>query len=246
MARMRSPNYPGISLPQAIELVSKLHQKNRTNAVDRESAAKDIGYSGLTGRTLKLIAALSQYELIEKAGKGNIRVSKTAVDILHGLDEQIVIEAKRVAGNAPPLFQRIFARFDDGIPSENAIRSYLIQEGFTDAALTPVLKSFMETNRFLSQSTDSESYGNAGEDTQESAPIVQEKAGNTMRQPTFAAPSATAATGFANSGLDFNFSMGGLTIAGGTNSKSELEVFIDKLNALKVLLPDDDSQPSEE
>ncbi len=242
MARMRSPNYPAISLPQAIELVGKLHSKNRTNSVDRETAAKDLGYTGLNGRTLKLIAALSQYDLIDKSGKGNVKVSKIAVDIMHGLDSETIKNAIHHAGNAPPLFQRIFNRFEDGLPSQNAIKSFLIQEGFTDAAIEPVLKSFMETNDYLAQAGANDSYGQGRDFDEESPPaqsraventpvtIAAEAVGRTTKKPSFADVGA----------LDFNFTMDGLRVSGATRSPKQLQAFIDKLSALKLLLSEED------
>ena len=49
----------------------------------RDDAAKDLGYSGLTGRSLKVLGALNQYDLIENVSKGQLRVTKTAEEILH-------------------------------------------------------------------------------------------------------------------------------------------------------------------
>src|SRR5437868_1961099 len=108
MARMRSPSYPSIPLGQAIVLAGEIHSKNRTNVIDRASAARDMGYSGLTGRSLKLLGALAQFDLVSKAGKGNLKVTQTTVDILHGLDEKTQIAALRKAGAAPALFKELF------------------------------------------------------------------------------------------------------------------------------------------
>lgn len=242
MARMRSPNYPAISLPQAIDLVGKLHSKNRTNSVDRETAAKDLGYTGLNGRTLKLIAALSQYDLIDKSGKGNVKVSKTAVDIMHGLDAETIKFAVHHAGNAPPLFQRIFNRFEDGLPSQNAIKSYLIQEGFTDAAIEPVMKSFMETNDYLAQAGANDSYGQEDGFDDESLPVQSRAAENAPVSKIVESTGRMAKqTHFADVGaLDFNFTMDGLRVTGATRSPKQLQAFIDKLAALKLLLSEDD------
>ena len=149
MERSRSPNYPAIPLEQAVELVGKLHSKSRTNVIDRESAAMDMGYSGLTGRSLKILGALAQYDLVKPSGKGSLRVTPVAVDVLHGITDSDRKTALRHAGTAPRLFKSIVDRFTDGIPSENVIRSYLIQQGYADGALGPAIRSFLETNRFL-------------------------------------------------------------------------------------------------
>lgn len=166
MVRMRSPSYPSLSLKQAIELVRQIHASNRTNVIDRESAARDMGYSGITGRSLKVLAALLQFGLLSKAGKGEVKVTQTAVDILHGIEPQDRNAALLKAGTAPALFQELHERFPDGPPSENAIRSYLIQQGFADVAIGPAITAYMDTYHHLENISESESHGGADDDTQ--------------------------------------------------------------------------------
>lgn len=173
MERSRSPNYPAVPLDQAIDLISKLHSKSRTNVIDRESAAKDMGYSGLTGRSLKLLGALAQYELVKPSGKGNVRVTPIAVDILHGITDADRKTALRHAGTAPKLFKSIFDRFTDGIPSENVIRSFLIQQGYADAAIGPAIKAFLETNRYLENAGVYDGHGNDDDDESDIEPPVE-------------------------------------------------------------------------
>lgn len=165
MDRSRSPNYPAIPLEQAIDLVRQIHSKSRTNVIDRESAAKDMGYSGLTGRSIAMLGALAQYGLVARAGKGDLRVTPVAVDILHGLTEADKKTALRQAGTAPKLFKSIYDRFTDGVPSENVIRSFLIQQGYADNAISPAIKAFQHTNQFLQEAgvTDSDGVEDADE-----------------------------------------------------------------------------------
>jgi hypothetical protein len=164
MERSRSPNYPAVPLEQAIDLVAKIHTKSRTNVIDRESATKDMGYSGLTGRSVALLGALAQYGLVARAGKGDLQVTQVAVDILHGLTERDKSKALLQAGHAPKLFKSIYDRFTDGVPSENVIRSFLIQQGYADAAIGPAIKAFLQTNRYLEVSGV---YDGDGPDSQE-------------------------------------------------------------------------------
>lgn len=166
MARMRSPNYPSIALPQAIELVEKIFKADRTNVIDKDVAAEHMGYTSLNGRTLKLLGALSQYGLLDKVGKGKVRVSPTSVSILHGIDSDEKKRAIIDAASTPALFKRIRDNFDS--PSDATITSFLVREGFTDAAVGPVLKSYTDTNAFLTARGVSESHGNDDEDDPES------------------------------------------------------------------------------
>lgn len=163
MTRIRSPGYPSISLPQAIDITSKLHQHNRTNPIDREAAAKDIGYTGLTGQSAKILASLQHYGLVEKTGKGALKVSRTAVDIMMPVSQAGRKAALREAASAPELFHTLSSRFSDGVPSENALRSYLMRENFSSAAITPAVTSFLETYRFLQQEGAGESLDSTGD-----------------------------------------------------------------------------------
>lgn len=168
MTRMRSPNYPAIPLKQAIDLAGKIFKSDRANIIDKEVAAQHMGFVGLNGRTLKLLAALSQYGLLDKVGKGNVRISKTTVSILHGLNDAEKKDALAVAAASPPLFKKIRDTFDQ--PSDKTITSFLMKEGFTDSAVAPVLKSFNETNSFLAANGVSESYGDAATGVPDSDP----------------------------------------------------------------------------
>ncbi len=159
--RVRSPSYPSLPLPEAVELVRKIHEASRTNVVEREAAVKDMGYSGLTGRSGKLLATLTQYGLVEKAGKGGVRVTSLAVDILHPQNEGDQVRALREAAFQPELYAALRERFPDGVPSENALRSHLMRAGFATAAIPPTVNSFLETCRFLQQKNAYDGHGPA-------------------------------------------------------------------------------------
>lgn len=57
---VRSTSYPVLSLADAIAAVPKIEAQYRSTKVDREIAAKMIGYSGLSGPANKSLAALAQ------------------------------------------------------------------------------------------------------------------------------------------------------------------------------------------
>lgn len=237
MARMRSPNFPGLSLESAIKFVSGIYDQNRRTEIMREDAAKDLGYTGLTGRTLKILGALNQYDLIENTSKGKMRVTKTAEDILHGFPDDVKREALRKAGRAPALFQAIYDRFEGHVPGENAVRSFLFQKGFTNEGVDKALRAFLETNRYLEIAGASESYRSEPESDPESATGIDWETAE-MEVVTAPATSKGGVTFFEGGALDFNLSSTGLKVTGKTNSATELKAFIEKLKALTVLLPE--------
>ncbi|HEY5720989.1 MAG TPA: hypothetical protein VIT45_01575 [Allosphingosinicella sp.] len=249
MARMRSPSYPSISLAEAIELTRKIHEKSRTNMIDREAAAKDMGYSGITGRSLTVLAGLIQFGLLEKAGKGGVRVSRTTVDILHGLTDEIKKSALLKAGTSPALYQDIMERFPDGMPPENALRSYLIQRDFGDVAIGPAVSSFLETYRMLEDAKVFDSHGLGDEvDAESPAQVIQPE---TKMQP---AASSHTAMSIATQGIlahdtlnkiNMNI-MGGRVHVNALLNRQGIEALERKLASLKELLDDEDERTEAE
>lgn len=158
-ARLRSPNYPGTPLGQAIDLTEKLYAQERTNPIDREVAVQGMGYSGITGRSAKVLSDLLQYGLLQKAGKNEVQVSARAVEIMHPDSLESRSAALWDAAHEPELFQRIKEKFPDGSPSEVALRSYFMREGFTDAAIPAAIRAYMDTFQFLEDENVSDSHG---------------------------------------------------------------------------------------
>lgn len=183
MTRQRSPSYPSVPLNQAVDLVKKIHKSCRTNVITREDAVKEMGYSGLTGRSLKVLAALLQFGLLEKAGKGDVKVTRRAVEVLHGIEQTDRDEALLEAANAPQLFRDILERFPDGIPAESAIRSYLVKQDFLDVAIGPAINAFMETYRTVEHIRESETHGDEDDGTL-SPPEADQPGAIAHTQPT--------------------------------------------------------------
>ena len=245
MARMRSPNFPNLPLEEAVNAAKAIWDKNRKAPISREAAAKDLGYTGLTGRSMQVLGALNQYGLVEITSKGQTRITQLAEDIFVGFPEDVKRSAISVAGHTPSLFREIYDKFEGDIPGDNAIRSFLFQRGFTNEGVEKALKSFNATNRYVEINGDTESYGGAGED---GAGSPFENTGQEAKM-TFAAPQSSpvqgAVTMFGGDGpLDFSLSSSGLAVAGKTNSAKELKGFIAKLQALATLLPENSEQES--
>lgn len=163
MARQHSPSYPNMALPKAISTVQKIFDADRQAPVDRAVAAKHIGYAGQSGASDKALASLAHYGLLEKAGKGETRVTQLAVDILHPENPAERRAALRQAGLKPGIFQEIYDRYEGRLPSEEALRSYLLRANFQNIAINPVVNSYAETFRFLEQEKAFESGGTGGE-----------------------------------------------------------------------------------
>lgn len=150
MAKTRSPSYPSISLKEAIEKVTSIYSQNYQSPVARSVAAELMGYGGLNGKSLGVLAALSKYGLLEGRGD-DTRVSDLALNIIAhepGAPERSA--AIREAANKPDLFAELDGRFSGGKASDAAIRSYLITQKFIPQAADAVVRSYRETKLLVS------------------------------------------------------------------------------------------------
>lgn len=241
MARMRSPNFPGLSLEEAIKAAKSVWDKNRLAPISREAAAKDIGYSGLTGRSLKVLGAMNQYGLIENSSTGQLRVTRLAQEVFVGFPEDVKRRAVTQAGRSPSLYREILDRFEGGIPGENAVRSFLFQKGFTNEGVEKALKSFLETNRFVEINGVPDRQEALGNEPPESPSDEYDADAAEIDADAFvpAVPPKKGKVNFVENGpLDFQLSSTGLAVMGKTNSAATLKLFIAKLTAIAALLPE--------
>ena len=144
MARLRSPNYPAIGLPEAIDRVRKLHERQHQTPEEREVVAQHLGYGGLNGKSLKLLSALTKYGLLEKVQDGRLRVTDRAIDIIvpeDGDPSQAICDA----AFSPDLFSDIRERWPDHPPSDESLRAYLIRRQFAQSAISDVIQNYRET-----------------------------------------------------------------------------------------------------
>ena len=110
---MRSPSYPSTPLEEAIDLARKLHQVERKNPIDREVAAKALGYSGITGRSATILSNLIQYGLLEKTGKNEVRVADRAVEIMERLVNVVDVGVRTRGRGNWSLRERLLPRVRD-------------------------------------------------------------------------------------------------------------------------------------
>jgi hypothetical protein len=148
--RERSPNYPAMGLPAAIEAARKLWQAERRTTVPPDVAARAIGYSGLSGASRAALAGLRQYGLIEYLG-GGLALSDQAVDILvHEPDSEDWMRAVRAAADGPDIFRELNQSHPDA--SDNAITSYLIsKKRFSVDGAQKLVRALRETNSLVSR-----------------------------------------------------------------------------------------------
>lgn len=167
---IQSPSYPALSLEESLRHVAKIEGIYRTSAADRADAARLIGYSGLSGPANQTLASLASYGLVERAGKGMMRVTPLAISILHPKSENEKRAALVAAATTPTLFQEIREQFPDlPVPPEAGIITHLNRAGFNPTAVPKAAKAFLSTARYVQELGESESHGEAAFKGAESA-----------------------------------------------------------------------------
>lgn len=147
---IKSPSYPSVPFANALDSVAKIESQYRSSAIDREEAAKLIGYSALSGPATNALAALASYGLVERAGKGMLRVTPLARSILYPSNESERVDGTIRAAMHPPLFKEIREQFPDvPVPPEGGVVNYLNRAGFNPNAVSKAAKAFLSTAEML-------------------------------------------------------------------------------------------------
>jgi hypothetical protein len=242
---IRSPSYPSSSLSDAISQVRRIEASYRLSPVDREVAAKLIGYSGLSGPANHTLAALAQFGLVERAGKGEMRVTQRARAILHPDSEQEKRENLWAAAFEPSLFRDLQDRWPNMIPPEDGVMTYLNRLGFNQTAIRPATRAYLQTLRYLEEAGASESHGTAAvpgteseaSDDHEALPMGEVLSVTPVPGRVQQAVAAASAPGSLNK-INLNV-QGDLVHVSATLNLKGVGVLEKKLATLKLLLEND-------
>ena len=179
--RRTSPRHPIIGLEEAVDLAEKVFDGDRQYPVERETAVKHMGFTGMSGWAMRMLASVLQYGLLEKAPDGQVKVTDRTVRILHPEGPSDKAEALSEASHEPDLFAKIYEKFPDGSPSDRNLESFLVRLGFLGSAIQPATKAFRATEEFLARSGSVP--GEESEPTQESSGSESEPLSKDDREP---------------------------------------------------------------
>jgi len=242
MAKVRSPNYPSMSLPDAIEAVRKIYEKDHRNRMAKAVVAQHLGYSSLNGASLTAISAVAKYGLLDRSGE-EYRVSDNALTILVDPPESTErAEALRAAALQPPLFAEIHRHYQGSVPSEDNLRAYLQKREFTAAAASAASRAYRDTMALVS--TGSSAYNGEAMETSSTGAVVTARGVGTARSSGSATPTVTSsASGTEREWQRFNLTPGRnirlLFSANDEPTRREVDKLIRYLEITKEdLLPD--------
>jgi hypothetical protein len=149
MTKVRSPNYPAISLAEAISRIKSVYEQEQARAADKESIAKALGYGGINGAATTVIAALAKYGLLENAGT-QLKISEDAESIIllnRGHPDHV--KALKSVAFTPYLFSKLRDSFGEQLPNDNILRSFLIKKGFNPKIMDSVIRAYRDTLELL-------------------------------------------------------------------------------------------------
>lgn len=146
--KVRSPSFPFISLPEALERARAFFDREHRHETEPEVAVRHWGYSPRSSGGNQTLAALRAFGLLEMVGEGKVRLTERAVRIL--LDEREESPEReqllRQAALSPALHARIWERYKGVLPSDATLRLYLVaDEGFNERSVDEFIAELKET-----------------------------------------------------------------------------------------------------
>lgn len=148
----RSPSFPFISLPKALDRARAVSDAHRRNPARLTVVGETWGYGPSSSGLLQTASALKAYGLIEDVGKGSerrIQLTDLAQRIIHDTRPGAKVAALKEAALRPRLFAEYAEKWLPERPSDGHCLSELrLDRGFTEAAAKTFLRSFDETVTF--------------------------------------------------------------------------------------------------
>jgi len=174
MAKVRSPNYPNLSLGPALEALRAAFKSENRNKMSRLVLAKHLGYNSLNGRALGKIGAVRAYGLLDGSGD-ELRISDDAVVALNapkGSPERSAALGRLAL--KPTLFQELRKDFPDTMPSLENLKFSLVKRQFTPDAAEKAAKSYLATMNLVAGIPDAYNpqEDEEGDDMEPVTPIV--------------------------------------------------------------------------
>lgn len=160
--RFKSPPYPFVSLPKAVERARSLFTIARNYPVSMSVLAEAWNYSSSSSGVIQTAAALIQFGLLSSEGSGKDRKFQlTASGVRLAQDTDPTSEkrytALRLASLSPKIYAELWAKFGDpkGI-SDSLLKNYLVLDRielslapFSEAAAMDVIAQYRETMAYI-------------------------------------------------------------------------------------------------
>ena len=147
----RSPSYPSVSLPVALERVISLHDAWGQIEMCVRDALDCWGYKPIGGAGYRLLAATISFGLLDSSGEGNerrLRISDDALDNFFSskVSEYDKSEAIKAFAMSPRIYQVLWERWGHELPSDSELKQFLVDDlGFNPRMVPQFLRGYRET-----------------------------------------------------------------------------------------------------
>lgn len=247
----RSPNFPSLSLGDAIDSIRLIYQREGRSKMPRLSAVKPLGYTSINGRSLSVLGALRAYGLLEGRGD-DVKVSDDAITILNApQDSDERREALLRAFEAPNAFVLLRAKGD---ASPDTLRWHLIKANFRDDSADKLLKVYLESRDLVNAAVGA--YNSSPEVEPSANAVEEEPLSNThsgSAPPIKKKAPTSSEAGLAMSAHERILQSGMLSksasyrvIVSGPVGVAEIDRLLKKLEVDKEILADPDPEPQHE
>lgn len=233
--RARSPNYPAISLPTAIQQLRLLFDRIHRHKAPKEATLKGLGYGGWNGASATALSAHTKYGVLDRLDGDDFKISDLGMRILFHKSPAEYTAALQEAAKGPPLFAELMEEFPETLPHEDILRPWLIRRGFAQSAVATVIDSYRETMEFVSN--NSTRYSPDQVKSQEVAIHPQEQLTTRAPSPSFApAPQGMRAVLSEEEPYRVSLTRGAIEVSARLGDEASADELIRALQAWKVLL----------
>lgn len=150
-SRVRSPAYPAISLPRAIEYASLYYNEEHQHFAAPRVVANHLGFSDeKNGSSSTVLSALRKFGLLEEKDN-KLGLTSRALDIVVSSlpDDVRRMKAVREAALAPAIYREIWEGSGGQLPSDLSIEYQLERDrGFNPKAIRGFIQDFRATLEF--------------------------------------------------------------------------------------------------
>jgi hypothetical protein len=146
----RSPNYPAISLPKAVEFAKKQYQQDAMQKIPVDIAYQRWGYKAGGSQGDMTLAAMKSYGLIDVDGSGSgrqIQLTETSRKLC--LDHPDRDSILKDAALSPRINREVWDHYHGELPKDDVLKHYLIWNmKFNERSIGTFISEFRDTISF--------------------------------------------------------------------------------------------------
>ena len=148
--RKKSPAAPSCSLQEALAKVEQIYKAEGLHIAPVDAAAKAMGYtSAKSGASVRALATLKMFGLLESKGSGMVSVTKSFQSYRLAPDDRTRQGCLVEFVKKPKIFAGMLSAYPDGLPSDETLKHMLVVDaGFVEGSAEPVIRDFRQSIEF--------------------------------------------------------------------------------------------------